>query len=268
MFAAINGIDLYYQEEGQGEAIIFIHGLGENAISWRHQTQYFRENYRVIAMDLRGHGQSGTTSEVITMDLFARDVLDLLDYLHIDRAHFVGHSMGGLVSQHIAAHYPQRMLTMVLSDSAGYYPPPLGTTGLETRLNNIEQLSMAEMADIIAASACRPEAAAEVKAEVRKLFAANRKEPYRQATISTLQADYREYHARMAMPALIMVGEADQTTPLSYAAYLAGALPCAKLVIIPEAAHMSKLENPQEYNRLLAEFLQDNLQNCAQAACV
>lgn len=256
MLTTINGIDLYYEDAGQGMSLVFIHGLGENASSWCHQVSYFSKEFRIIAMDLRGHGQSGTNDDFITMELFARDVLALLDYLKIDRAVFVGHSMGGLISQEIATHYPERMLAMVLSDSAGYYPPPLGTTGLETRLKNLENLTMDEMAEIIANGACRPGAPEEVKTEVRNLFAANRKEPYRQATISTLKADYREYHSKMTLPTLLMVGEFDQTTPLAYAEFLQSVLTSSKLAIIPEAAHMTKLENPQEYNRLVAEFLQ------------
>ena len=255
MFAAINGIDLYYEEAGQGETIIFIHGLGENASSWRHQLGHFSPNYRVVAMDLRGHGRSGDGEEFITMELFSRDILQLMDYLQIERAHFVGHSMGGLISQEIAAHHPERMITMVLSDSAGYYPPPLGTTGLETRLANIERLTMEEMADVIAAGACRSGAPSEVLQEVKNLFAANRKEPYRQATISTLQADYRAFHNNMQMPALLLVGEYDQTTPLAYAEFLQSALAASRLAVIPNAAHMTKLENPQEYNRLVGDFL-------------
>jgi len=256
MFAAINGIDLYYKETGQGEPIVFIHGLGETANSWRHQIGHFSPSYKVIAMDLRGHGQSGTDEEFITMELLARDVLALMDHLGIDQAHFVGHSMGGIVSQAIAAHHADRMLSMALSDSAGYYPPPMGTTGLETRLKNIDCLTMAEMAVVIAEGACRPNAPAEVIEEVRALFAANRKEPYRQATISTLTADYREYHSKMRLPTLLMVGEFDKITPLAYSEFLNSVLVYSKLKIIPDAAHMTKLENPLEYNRLLAEFLE------------
>lgn len=255
MFATVNGIKLYYEDIGQGPAIIFIHGLGENASSWRHQIAEFSKHYRVVAMDLRGHGQSDYNEEIITMKLFARDVLVLLDQLNIDKGHFVGHSMGGLISQEIAVHHLDKMLSMTLSDSAGYYPSPMGTTGLEIRLHNIDTMAMSEMAEVIANGACRPSAPEAIKDEVRILFSANRKVPYRQATISTLQADYREHHAKMILPVLLMVGEFDQTTPLEYALFLHTVLAGACLEIVGDAAHMTKLENPQEYNRLLAEFL-------------
>ena len=255
MFAVINGIKLYYEDAGQGQAIVFIHGLGENSSSWRHQIAEFSKQYRVIAIDLRGHGQSEYNEEFITMELFASDVLTLLKQLHIDKAHFVGHSMGGLINQEIAAHNLDKMLTMTLSDCAGFYPPPMGTTGLETRLHNIDTMPMSKMAEIIANAACRVDAPETVKDEVRVMFSANRQPPYRQSTISTLKADYREFHSKMLLPILLMVGEFDQTTPLEYAEFLHSVLRGSQLKIIPAAAHMTKMENPKEYNLVLAEFL-------------
>ncbi|EAX48897.1 alpha/beta hydrolase fold [Thermosinus carboxydivorans Nor1] len=255
MFAKVNGINLYYEDQGQGPALVFIHGLGENASSWKRQIEFFSKSFRTIVVDLRGHGRSDDGAEFITMDILAKDVLALLDQLGIEKAHFVGHSMGGLINQEIAAHNLHRMLTMTLSDAAGYYPPPLGTTGLEERLKRIDTLSMEEVAEAITNSACRPEAPEWLKVEVRQMFAANRKQPYRQATISTLKADYRQYHARMKVPTLLLVGQFDKTTPLSYAQFLNEAIIGSKLQIIPDAAHMTKVENPAVYNRALAEFL-------------
>ncbi|MDU2065067.1 MAG: alpha/beta hydrolase [Sporomusaceae bacterium] len=256
MLAQVNGIQLYYETAGEGEAIVFIHGLGENSSSWQRQMEAFQKTHRVIAMDLRGHGQSEDNDAVITMELFAQDVLGLMDILHIDQAHFVGHSMGGLISQEIAAHNLSRILTMTLSDSAGFYPPPMGTTGLETRLHNIDTLPMAQMAATIATVACRPDVPESVKADIEAMFAQNRKKSYREATIATLQADYRHEHHKMTVPVLLLVGEFDQTTPLSYAQFLLEALPNATLKVISQAAHMTKMENPTEYNALLSEFLQ------------
>ena len=255
MFGSVNGVQLYYEEQGQGPALVFIHGLGENASSWKFQKDYFSRSFRVIAMDLRGHGQSGDGDEFITMELFARDVLALLTSLGISRAHFVGHSMGGLIIQEIASRYPERILTMTLSDAAGFYPPPFATTGLEERLKRLENLSMAEVADAIANVACRAGIPEAEKTPIRDMFAANRREPYRQSTISTLKADYREFHSRMTAPTFLLVGELDVTTPLDYAQYLNKAIAGSKLEIIPAAAHMTKLENPAFYNRALAEFL-------------
>ncbi|HWR39892.1 MAG TPA: alpha/beta hydrolase [Patescibacteria group bacterium] len=255
MFCNVNGIQMYYEEQGQGPALVFIHGLGENASSWKFQKEYFSKTFRVVVMDLRGHGQSGDGEEFITMEWFAKDVLDLLTSLGISRAHFVGHSMGGLIIQQIAAQYPERIATMTLSDAAGFYPPPFATTGLEERLKRLETLSMNEVAEAIANVACRAGIPEAEKISVRDMFAANRREPYRQSTISTLKADYREFHSKMKAPTFLLVGELDVTTPLDYAQFLNKAITGSKLEIIPDAAHMTKMENPAFYNRALAEFL-------------
>lgn len=255
MQCMVNGLQMYYEDQGEGPVLVFIHGLGENSASWEHQIKFFSRTFRVVAMDLRGHGRSDDGKTFITMKSFADDVIALLSQLHINKAHFIGHSMGGLINQQIAVDYPERMLTMTLSDAAGFYPPPFATTGLEERLKRLETLSMDEVAAAIANVACRPEAPEDIKESIRKMFAANRREPYRQSTISTLQADYRQFHAQMLVPALILVGEFDQTTPLEYAQYLNKALLGSKLQILPDAAHMTKLENPEAYNKALAEFL-------------
>jgi len=255
MLATVNGIELYYEDRGKGPVLVFVHGLGENSNSWKYQMEFFEKTFRVIAMDLRGHGKSADGEEPITMTLFADDVLALLEGLGIKKAHFVGHSMGGLINQEIAAHHGSSMQTMVLSDAAGFYPPPFGTTGLEERLRRIDTMSMDDVAQAIVDVACCPTAPAAIKAEVKEMFAANRKVPYRQATIATLKADYRPYHSQMTMPTLLLVGQYDQTTPLSYAQFLNAAIPGSKLQIIPGAAHMTKLENPTAYNRAVAEFL-------------
>lgn len=254
--AKVNGIDLSYRDQGQGPALVFIHGLGENAASWDGQTEFFSRTFRTITPDLRGHAQSGDGEEFITMALMAKDIIALLKSLNIEKAHFVGLSMGGLLCQEIAKSHRSIMLTMTLADAAGFYPEEMSGSGLEVRLNRIDTLSMQELGELIATAACRPEPDPVVFEKAKKMFQGNRQAPYRQATYSTLKADYRDAHAAMAdIPTLILVGELDKTTPLEFAQYLNAHLRNSRLQIIPHAAHMSKMENPRAFNRALLEFL-------------
>lgn len=258
MFAEINNIKMHYEDVGKGMPLVFIHGLGEWSQSWHHQVGYFKKQYRVITVDLRFHGQSTNDDAVtITMALFTKDVMDLMDRLGIQKAVYIGHSMGGLICQEIAAHYRQRMLAMVLSDSAGYYPPPFATEGLQERLEYLKTATMEDMAELVAQKCCNPYVTPEVRQEIKELFLHNEIEPYRQATIATFQADYRPYHKQMDVPALMIVGQYDKTTPLSYAEYLESVLPVSRIAIIPDAAHMTKVENPQGYNEALEGFLKE-----------
>lgn len=253
----IDGLKMRYDDRGAGAAVLLIHGLGETGDSWRCQQEYFEKKFRVIAPDLRGHGESGDGQEGITIRRLADDCLALLDFLGIGQAHFVGHSMGGLISQEVAAHQPERMLSMTLSASAGFYPPPMGTEGLEERLRNIDQMTMAEFAGKIVTGACHPATGNEIRNELTAMFAANRKESYRQATISAIRSDFRRFHGNMQLPVLILVGDSDRTTPPEYARYLHGAITGARLRILSRSAHMCKLENPAEYNQALEVFLED-----------
>lgn len=261
MLTEINGIKLYYEDKGQGPAFVFIHGLGENAPSWHFQTAFFSKAFRTIAMDLRGHGQSGDGLATITLDLLASDVISLLDYLGIEKAHFIGHSMGGVILQEIAAGYPERILSIILSSTAGFFEPPANTTNLQLRLERINTLPMNELGSLIAKIACAPDfeqRQPEIFTEITKTFQQNRTIPYRQATFAVFGSelsDHRNSSAKIKVPTLIMVGEMDQTTPLTDSVNLLKLIPGSKMQILRNAAHLTKYEVPEDYNRAIAEFL-------------
>lgn len=258
MFFDTNNVKLHYGDFGKGYPVVFIHGLGEKALSWHYQVAYFQKKYRVITIDLRSHCKStNDDSVIITMALFAKDVISLLDYLHVDKAIFVGHSMGGLICQEIAAHYKERVKAIVLSGTAGYYPEPFCTEGLKERLEFLKTATMEDMAELVAQKCCGPDVTPAIRQEIKDLFMDNEIEPYRQATIATFQADYRPYHKDMSFPTLLIVGEYDKTTPVSYSNYLISALPQARLAVVPHAAHMTKVENPQGFNEVLEGFLRE-----------
>lgn len=255
MIVKVNDINLYYEDMGEGPAIVFIHGLGEESASWKYQMEYFKKSFRVISMDLRGHGNSEDGNEFITMDLFAEDIISLLNELKIEKAHFVGLSMGGLICQELTRKYQHRMLSMTLSDAAGFYPEEMATTGLETRLERIKTMPMKEVGTIIAKAASKPDIDEKELSWVIEMFQKNRPKPYAQATESTLKADYKNIHELISIPTLILVGKLDPVTPISFAQYLNEHIKDSKMQIIPAASHLSKIDNPTGFNKALLEFL-------------
>lgn len=255
MKRSVNGIDLYYEDCGTGPVLVFVHGLGENADSWKHQVACFKAGFRTVTMDLRGHHRSEDGDVFITMALFAADIIVLLDLLEIDRAHFVGLSMGGLICQELTIKHQHRMKTMTLSDAAGFYPDSMAKAGLEERLARIRTLPMAEVGRLVGEAATRPDIDKETLDEIIGMFQLNRKAPYLQALQSTLTADYRKIHHAIAIPSLIMVGALDLVTPIEFSQFLNRAIQHSKMTIIPHAAHMSKIENHLVYNKRLGEFL-------------
>lgn len=246
-----------YIDEGCGEAIVFIHGLGESALSWQHQIDYFRDKYRVIAMDLRGHGDSFGGETDISMTQFAADVLALLDALCIGRAHFVGLSMGGLICQELTKTAQSRMSSLVLSNTAACVAE--GAAGrLPERLAMIDSISMEDMAEFIV-RACMPYAYdQQVYDSAYNIFSKNRREPYKLATTATFSVDFRDCLERISVPVLVIVGELDQSTPLAAAQFIHEGIMGSMLEILPGVGHLSKLENPELFNKVVEAFLNQN----------
>lgn len=261
MYANINGIKMNYEDKGQGPAFVFIHGLGESAESWHYQTDFFSKSFRTIAMDMRGHAKSEDGDKTITLDLFASDVIGLLDHLGIQKAHFIGHSMGGVILQEIAARYPERLLSVILSSTAGFFIEPDNSKNLELRLQRIDTIPMEEIGALVAKGGCAPdfeERQPKVFEEMKATFQHNRQAPYRQATYATFGtdlADHRVTSPKIKVPTLIMVGELDQTTPLIHSFNLLKLIPGSKMQIFRNTAHMTKYEVHEEYNRAVTEFL-------------
>jgi len=118
--AAINGITLHYLDEGLGEPLVLLHGLGSCGEDWVLQTQFFAPRFRVIAPDLRGQGRSSKPPGHYSIAQLATDVTALLGALSIDSAHLVGLSLGGLVAQQIAIDTPRRARSLTLTNTFAY----------------------------------------------------------------------------------------------------------------------------------------------------
>jgi 3-oxoadipate enol-lactonase len=239
-------VDLNFYEEGSGEVLILIHGLGENALSWRFQIEAFRQDFRVIAPDLRGHGDSGhRDDEEITIRRLADDLIALARNLGIAKAHFCGLSLGALVALEIFNRYPRWVSSLILADSQVFFPAP---SPLADRLRLLDRLGMMGWAGLAAPMYLRPGASEAERAEVGKMFANNRPEPYRQAVVATFSADYRWLLPLIDAPTLILLGEEDQVVPMGVARYAHRHIPNSTLKIIPGAGHLTNLENPAAFN--------------------
>ena len=239
-------IELHYMEQGSGEALILIHGLGANADNWRPQMDALSNHYRVIAVDLRGHGQSGfRVEEPITVRAFADDVMALVKHLGIDQAHFGGISLGGMIALEIFVRYGLQVKSLILADTTAWFPPPSARQEL---LGLFDRLEMAEWGNLMAGRVLRREAPPDQRQAIARMLGANRRASYRPGLIATFESDYRWVLPQIDLPTLILVGKEDQATPLSYVRYLHKAVKGSVLKIISKAAHFSNLENPAAFN--------------------
>jgi 3-oxoadipate enol-lactonase len=248
-------VTCYYDNQHQDKpALVFIHGLGENLSSWNHQLNYFAKDYRVIAMDLRGHGQTNDGIRPISIKQYAVDVLTLLDQLKVFRANFVGLSMGGMIIQELTKHHQDRMLSIALCNTAAY-PADRGKISITDRLNFIQNLSLEGMAEYVARKCLARNTSQAIYEQALDIFRQNRLMPYLAATTAAFTIDFRQDLSSIYVPTLIIVGEFDVVTPIASAQFLHQHITNSKLAIIPDAGHLTKLEQPTQFNQVLKNFL-------------
>jgi pimeloyl-ACP methyl ester carboxylesterase len=244
----INGVKINYVFEGTGfETIIFIHGLGESLESWRHQINFFSKKFKVIALDLRGHGKSSIPKKKIEIGDFAEDVKGLLDHLGIKKAHFCGLSMGALVLFEMYKRYPDYFLSMILVAARHKFPPA------QTAV--LEGMSMEIIGAEVATFALAANAPEQLKEEVAKMIAGTKKDAYIQSAEATSMLDYSELLPKIKVPTLIIVGELDIVTPVSSAEIINKSIQGSILQIIPGVGHLPNREASEKFNNLLDEFL-------------
>jgi len=244
----INGVKINHTVEGEApETIVFIHGLGENLESWKYQIKYFSKDFKVVALDLRGHGKSGVPEKKMEIDDFARDVIGLLDHLGIKKAHFCGLSMGALVVFEAYKKYPDYFLSMILVATRPKYPP--------AQTAALEQMSMEIIAQEVANFALAATASNSLREEVAKMIVGTEKDVYLQSAEATSSLNYTDLLPKITIPTLIIVGDLDIVTPIDSAEFMNKNIPGSILHIMQGVGHLPNRENPEEFNNLVKDFL-------------
>jgi 3-oxoadipate enol-lactonase len=243
-------VSLYYEEQGKGFPLVLIHGLLSDLATWRYQIDVFSKRYRVITVDLKGHGQSSKPTREYRVASHADDVYHLLQKLRIAQAHLCGLSMGGMVAEVMAIRYPKLVRGLVLADSAAM----IADYAVSDRLTLVKKHDMNWFADWGVTKILRL-AKPEAKEHVHKMIRRVGRDDYRLALISTAGFNIAADLATITAPTLIIVGEKDDTTPLWHADQLHNWTPGSRLVVMKGASHMTPVDNPQEFNKLVLDFL-------------
>ncbi|MFC3798669.1 alpha/beta fold hydrolase [Cohnella sp. GCM10012308] len=254
----LNGTSLYYETQGSGTALLFIHGHGWTHRMFKPQLDYFSDRYQVIACDLRGNGRSGELrqSPDDIIDTQSLDLIMLLNALHIREAVFVGIAYGGLIVQQIAAQYPERVKAIVIADSfcRSEASTLMGKLQLAAAyLSWVDYYAPGELLLPSLRLAYRRWGLA--YSELRRNVLERRpRELYRQR-LATRRIDYSAHLTEITRPALGVVGD--------YTAFgvermkeVVAHLPQARLAIIPDANEPSSLCQPDSFNVVIEQFLE------------
>ncbi len=251
-----NGCPLHVTIEGPstGEPILFSHSLGANLHSWDPQAEALKQRYRVIRYDRRGHGKSGFSPYTGSIELLCRDILAILDELGIESAHYCGLSLGGMEGQWLGAHAPKRLRKLILSNTNHYYADKsLWVNRIESARAN----GIAPLADTILKNWFTPEFAADapdVIARMRVGLISTSVEGYIAACEAIRDMDNRAFLPNITAPTLVIAGRRDNATPVQQGEAIRKLIPGASLTLI-DAAHISNIELPEQYNDILEGFL-------------
>ncbi len=252
----INDIDLNYDRRGEGEPLLFLHGLGSSSRDWELQTTYFSSRYQVITVDTRGHGRSEKPPGPYTIDLFARDIVELHKALELGPVHVVGLSMGGMIAFQLAVDQPSLVHSLTIVNSG----PALILNTLRLKLSFkkrewiVRLFGMRKMGKVLA-HALLPESH---QRELHKAFIDRWAENNQKAYLTSLRAligwSVADRIHNIRCPTLIVSADQDYT-PVAYKQAYAAKIPTTEVAVIRHSRHMSPIDQPEAFNRTLGEFL-------------
>lgn len=262
-YADVNGGRLRYVDKGSGPPLLLIHGLGATHGDWVKQIDFFARVFRVIAPDLRGHGDSEGEGP-FNVDRLASDLSQLLDQLKFGPFFIVGHSMGGAVAMQLALFKPERVQKLVLADTLPSFRPNSWRKRwlLWMRLGIMRFLGPEALAKRTAKQLF-PKPDQEALRELVVLRHGRTPKPVYLALLKTLSSwSVADKLSWLTMPVLVVAGENDYFPPVEAQAF-AEMLPNGQCRIFEGAHHHLPLEKPEDFNRITMEFLMPGSQLAA-----
>ena len=248
---------LFHVEAGQGEPVVLVHAIGCDHRMWDSLAAALAPDHRVVRVDVRGHGRSPVPAGEYSLEALAGDVLAVLDELRIDKAHWVGLSMGGMIGQAFAIHHPGRLGRLVLANTTSSYGPD-GPKTWEARMKAVREGGMAAIAELVMQRyfsddfrASHRDVVARVKERVLTTPAAGYVSCCAAIRDLDFSRDLPSIHART----LVIAGGLDAGTPVAMSEAIATKIPGSQLAVIAQAAHLSAVEAPDEFNSLVRNFL-------------
>jgi 3-oxoadipate enol-lactonase len=254
-----NGLEINYVLEGPAAApvVTLSHSIAADLTMWDPTVPALTPRYRVLRYDVRGHGGSEAAPGEYTLEALAEDARALLRALGIARTHWVGLSLGGMIGQALALRAPEVLAGLVLCDTASGMPPEMKPVWNE-RIAMVEAGGAGARFDDVLARWFTPEfAQAHPDVVARTIAMIGRTSPrgFAGCAAAIRDLDFTERLPGISRPTLLIVGEQDEATPPIASQFMQALIKDAELVVLPGAAHLSNVEQPEAFNRALATFL-------------
>lgn len=234
-------------------SIVFSNSLGTDYAMWQSQIEFFSQNYDVICYDTRGHGKSQVVAASSLQDL-ANDVVDILEHLKVEKAHFCGISMGGITGLQLGINAPERFLSLTIANSAA-------KIGQENAwLSRADSVEAEGLADIVSTTHSRwfsdkfDYAHDHVAQKTIQSLSLTPAQGYAAACRALAYADLREQISGIQVPCLALCGALDPITTIIDGTLLQEHITGCELAVL-DASHLSNIEQAEQFNQVLAAFI-------------
>lgn len=256
---SVDGCSIHYEVQGRGELVLLLHGLGSSLRDWELQLPALAEKYTVLAVDMRGHGGSDKPPGPYSVATFARDAAEVLRALGLGPAHVVGISMGGMIAFQLAVDAPSLVRSLVVVNSGPALVPrslrdviALGTRMVALRLVGLRGLAK----KVAAMNFPRPDQA-ELRQRLEATIAGNDEVAYRASMKALVGWSVEERIGHIRCPVLVVTGDNDYTPVAAKQAY-AAKIPSARVAVVADSRHVTPVDQPEKFNRLMLDFLAEN----------
>ena len=254
----MSAVPLHFIDAGRGPAAVLVHAIGCDLAMWDElAADLAAGGLRVVRVDVRGHGASPVPKRPYSLMELAQDVAAVLDRCDIEKAHWVGLSMGGMIGQAFAIAHPGRLARLVLANTTSSYGAD-GRKMWEARAQAVEDGGMAAITELAMTRYFSDEFRRErpdVVERIRGRFLATDPRGYIGCCDAIRDLDFSGRLAGIRARTLVIAGEKDAGTPPAMSEAIVEAVPGAELAVIPGAAHLSAVEKPREFNALVRRFL-------------
>ncbi|MFD0589199.1 alpha/beta fold hydrolase [Paenibacillus sp. GCM10027627] len=257
-FTTGDGVRIAYRlEGGAGNPVLMLaNSIATTMDMWNGQISELSKHFRILRYDYRGHGNSDTPGGPYSFDRLGRDVVELLDALQIERVHFLGLSLGGIVAQWLGIYVPERVDRLILSNTASYLGPAEQWEGL---MNSVLMPGkLPEFADMFIRNWFPPHMLeSSIVASFRKMVLATRPQGIAGSWAAIRDMDMRRTAALINSPTLVIAGQYDTVTLPEHSELIARTVPDARLLVLP-AVHLTNVEYEVEFLSAVLEFLKVN----------
>jgi len=255
MKAKVNGTELNYEVSGKEGApwLVLSHSLACTVRMWDPQVAAFKDRYRILNYDMRGHGASAAPNGPYTLDMLADDVVGLMKQLKIERAAYMGLSIGGMIGQTLALRQTKLFDKMVLADT-GHAQPPEAIKQWDDRIRIAQAQGMKALVPSTMERWFTPAFRESPPAKkIAELIVNTPVAGYVGCGQAIMKLNTTARLKEIKLPVLAIAGEADPSAPGTK--HIGENIPGAKLVMLKQAAHIANVEQPEKFNQALREFL-------------